>query len=534
MFHPSSNLAQLLAAIAQGSSPLQLYGLSPAALAWSITKLWLELRRPILLTTPTAAQQITFLRDMSFFLAGYDEAAPDNRNVLYAFPHYESLPFVELTPDFQTASSRLEAAYTLSTQAGIPIIVATGIALVQPLPPRDQLAANTEYLVVGEELDRERFLSFLEAGGYSRRPLVEEQGDYSVRGGVIDFFPPLSADPVRLEFWGDNIDSIRHFSASTQRSSKHLEDVIVLPVSEVFLDVPAQKLASHRLRSSKNTRITEYLQRREHFPRIERYLACFYDKTETMWDYLPENCLVVNWDPLNLKQELDTYRANLEQDRQSEEATWPGNWLEGKFPWQTLSCHAVPFGVQDVSEKNVFYFSLQGNQELAASLAAEAVEPGRLTGPLAARMRQWQDSGFQTVLVCRSRSQAERLNLLLGDRQLTAELTANPRWQRPGTIQLTWDGLSAGFQWLAEALIILTEEEVLGAVKEAPKRKTARPLQFFSSLNDLKVGDPIVHLDHGIGLFRGLVKLTLGNEINDFLYLQYLGGDKLYLPVDRL
>ena len=187
----------------------------------------------------------------------------------------------------------------------------------------------------------------------------------------------------------------------------------------------------------------------------------------------------------------------------------PGSWIEARPTlWQTLNCHAVPFGAQDASEKNIFYFSLEGNQELATSLAAEAVEPGRLTGPLAARMRQWQDSGFQVVLVCRSRSQAERLNLLLGDRQVTAELTASPRWQRPGTIQLTWDGLSAGFQWLAEALIILTEEEVLGAVKEAPKRKTARPLQFFTSLNDLRVGDPIVHLDHGIGLFRGLVKLT--------------------------
>ena len=231
---------------------MELYGLSPAALAWSLAKLWIELRRPILVVTPNAAQQISFFRDMSFFLAGYDEAAPDNRkNLLYSFPNYESLPFVELTPDFQTASSRLEAAYTLSTQAGLPIIVATGIALLQPLPPREKLAAVTEYLVVGEEIDRERFLFNLEAGGYSRRPLVEERGDYSVRGGVIDLFPPLSADPIRLEFWGDHVESIRHFSASTQRSSKHLEDIIVLPVSEVFLDPQAQKLASHRLRHCK-------------------------------------------------------------------------------------------------------------------------------------------------------------------------------------------------------------------------------------------------------------------------------------------
>jgi transcription-repair coupling factor (superfamily II helicase) len=457
----------------------------------------------------------------------------ENRDhVLYAFPGYENLPFVELTPDCQTASARLEAAYSLATQASPPIIVATGIALVQPLPPRDRLAAITEYLVVGEELNREKFLLHLEAGGYTRRPLVEERGDYSVRGGVLDFFPPLSPDPIRLEFWGDTVESIRHFNPTTQRSSKHLEDAIVLPVSEVFLDQQSQKLASSRLRSVKSTKVLEYLQRREHFPKIERYLPYFYDKTETLWDYLPENCLVTSWDPLNIRQELEKYREAGDRERQGEEPL-PPDWQEATTRFQSLNCHAVPFAAQDVPEKNVFYFSLAGNQELAASLAA-AAEPGRLTGPLATRLQQWLDSGFQVVLVCRSRSQAERLSLLLKDRQVSSELIPNPRWQRPGTLQLTWDGLSAGFQWLSEALIILTEEEVLGAAKETPKRKSTRPLQFFTSLNDLKVGDPIVHLDQGIGLFRGLIKLTLGNEINDFLYLEYLGGDKLYLPVDRL
>ena len=310
MFHPNSKFAQLLKAVAQGETPLELYGLSPAALAWSLARLWIELRRPILVVTPNATQQTSFFRDMSFFLAGYDDAAPENReHVLYAFPGYENLPFVELTPDFQTASSRLEAAYTLATQASRPIIVATGIALGQPLPPRDRLAAITEYLVVGEELNREKFLLHLEAGGYTRRPLVEERGDYSVRGGVLDFFPPLSPDPIRLEFWGDTVESIRHFNPPTQRSSKHLEDVIVLPVSEVFLDQQSQKLASRRLRSVKNSKVLEYLQRREHFPKIERYLPYFYDKTETLWDYLPENCLVASWDPLNIKQELDKYQG---------------------------------------------------------------------------------------------------------------------------------------------------------------------------------------------------------------------------------
>ncbi|MGQ9921226.1 MAG: transcription-repair coupling factor, partial [Desulfobacca sp.] len=412
-------------------------------------------------------------------------------------------------------------------------IIATALALAQPLPPRERLAAVTDYLVVGMEVDRDKFLTHLQAGGYVRRPLVEERGDYSVRGGVIDFFPPLAPDPIRLEFWGDTVESIRTFHPASQRSAKHLEDVIVLPVSDVYLDTESQRLASHRLRSVKNTRVLEFLQRREHFAGIERYLPYFYEKIETLADYLPEDALLVNWDPLNLRQELAAIlQQNEEVDRGAE--NWLVDWRPALGPRQTLNCHVTPLMDPGATPARVFTFDVKGNAEVAATLAASGSEPGRLLGPLAAQLKEWLASGFQVLLVCRSRSQAERLQLLLADRQVPGELTAPPRWGRPGTLHLTWDGLSAGFQWLGEALIVLTEEEVLGAAKEAPRRKTSRPLQFFTSLNDLQVGDAIVHVDHGIGLYRGLVKLTHGQEINDYLALEYLGGDKLYLPVDRL
>jgi len=229
MSHPHTRFEHLRAAVTQGASPLELYGLSPAAAAWSLARLWFELRRPLVLVTPGAGPQTGFLRDLHFFLAGYQETFhPDDRPTdLYTFPAYENLSFVELTPDLQTASARLETAYALATRTGRPMIVTSGIALAQSLPPRDRLAAVTEYLVVGQELDREKFLGHLAAGGYTRRPLVEEKGDFSVRGGVIDFFPPLSDYPVRLEFWGDTIESIRQFNPASQRSAKHLEDVIV-------------------------------------------------------------------------------------------------------------------------------------------------------------------------------------------------------------------------------------------------------------------------------------------------------------------
>ena len=513
---------------------MELYGLTPSAAAWSLARLWAARRRPILLVTPTASLQTSFFRDLSFFLAAVDQDGQDGRpQNLFTFPGYENLPFVELTPDLQTASARLAAAYALASRSGSPIIIATALALAQPLPPRERLAAVTEYLVVGMELDRDKFLAHLQAGGYARRPLVEERGDYSVRGGVIDFFPPFSPDPIRLEFWGDTVESIRTFNPTSQRSAKHLEDIVVLPVSEVFLDAESQRLASHRLRTVKNARVLEFLQRREHFAGIERYLPYFYEKIETLADYLPDAALLVNWDPLNIRQELD---AALQQD----ETVGRGgenplvDWRPAVGQRQTLNCQVTPFTAGDSSPEHVFAFDIKGNVDVAATLAAAGSEPGRLLRPLAARLQEWLASGFQVVLVCRSRSQAERLRLLLADRQVPGELTEALRWGRPGTLLLTWDGLSAGFQWLAEALIVLTEEEVLGAAQEAPKRKTHPPLQFFTSLNDLQVGDAIVHVDHGIGLYRGLVKLTHGQEINDYLALEYLGGDKLYLPVDRL
>lgn len=534
MSSTNRTVAQLEAALARGETPMELYGLTPSAAAWALAKVWADLRRAILLITPNASLQTSFFRDLVFFLGDADGMQPKGRpRTVFTFPGYESLSFVELTPDLQTASARLEAAYTLASRSGTPIIIATALALAQPLPPRDRLAASTEYIVVGMELAREKFIAHLQAGGYTRRPLVEELGDYSVRGGVIDFFPPLSPAPVRLEFWGDTVESIRHFSPASQRSATHLEDVVVLPVSEVYLDPQTQRLASHRLRSAKSPRVLEFLQRREHFAGIEQYLPYFYDKTETLPDYLPDNALVVLWDPVNIRQEVAAAAKMPDSSGRSQErlqVAWP-NALPRQ---QILNCHVTPFTTFASPPEHHFTFTVTGNVDLAASLASGGSEPGRLLVPLAAQLRDWLTSGFQVVIVCRSRSQAERLHLLLGDRQVNGELTDAPSWSHPGRLYLTWDGLSAGFQWLAEGLIIITEEEVLGAAKEAPRRKTTRPLQFFTSLNDLQVGDAIVHVDHGIGLYRGLVKLTHGQEINDYLTLEYLAGDKLYLPVDRL
>lgn len=532
-------LTKLLEAMAQGVPFLDLYGLSPAAAAYVLARLWAVCQRPLVILTATSAQRETFLRDLAFFL-GLREAQqgnvvnPGQPASLLSFPGHEDLPFKELTLDVRISSARLETAYTLLTQDAARLVVASVPALLQPLPPRDRLGAAVEYVVAGEELDREKFLQRLLAGGYARGPLVEERGDYSVRGGIIDLYPPLYPSPVRLEFWGDEVESIRCFDPATQRSRGALDEVVVLPVNEVILDAATREYAAHRLRVLKDPQVRGYIQQGRHFPGIEKFLGYFYPQPETLWDYLPANTLLVEWDPLNLSQEA---RKLLEiQPRGADDHVRVAfdAFASRRRCFQTLACHEVPGAALPTAEPQTFSFHLEHNRELAATLAA-AAEQGRLIGPLVAQLHQWLESGFQVVMVCRSQSQAARLERLLADQGVTPELRPVPDWDQPGRLQLTWNGLSAGFRFLDQGLILLTAEEILGAEPERrPRSARAQPLQWLASLSDLKVGDPVVHLDHGIGRYRGLVKLTVGEQVNDFLWLEYQGGDKLYLPVDRL
>jgi transcription-repair coupling factor (superfamily II helicase) len=177
---------------------------------------------------------------------------------------------------------------------------------------------------------------------------------------------------------------------------------------------------------------------------------------------------------------------------------------------------------------------VEGNADLAQDLAQAGAEAGRLIPALAARLEEWRRGGFHLILVCLSRHRAERLTQLLQEEKLEAAFTLEPSSEPGAQVEIALGELSGGFRLLAAGLIVLTEDEALGFRPERRRRKESRPPQFLTSLADLEEGDAVVHLDHGIGIYRGLVKLTVAAEVNDFLELEYQGGDRLYLPVDRL
>jgi transcription-repair coupling factor (superfamily II helicase) len=507
-----------------------LQGLTPGAGAYILARLFQHLGRPLLLITPNVNFHEQFFKDLTFFLEKEMVLAtgPDSRMLL--FPAHEVLPFKELSFDAEVNCARMAAAYVALTSREPWFMVAPGLALRQKLPPASRVRELLAYVVAGETLERQQFLQQLQEGGYERRPVVEERGEFSVRGGVIDLFPPLYAQPARLEFWGDEVESIRLFETATQRSRMNLDDLVVLPASEVVLTAPVRERALARRSRRQDPDFWDHVQGTRHFPRIERHLPEFYEQPPTLWDFLPPDTVVVEWDPFTLHQE----RQKLEEAAAQEPQGWLDQtpWEDRRRPFAKIFCPELPWGHAD--QDRDINLPVEKNDHLAAELARRADDAGRLIPALAQRLADWRHSGFHVVLVSLSRHRADRLARLLSEEGLDAAVLATPTWEPQARVDLCVGELTGGFRLLSEGLIILPEDEALGFRPERRRRKDTAPLTDLTSLADLAEGDHVVHLDHGIGVYRGLIKLTVGSEVNDFLELEYQGGDRLYLPVDRL
>ena len=300
----SAGAQRLAVALTREPRQAHLQGLTPGAGAYILARLFQQIHRPVLLLTPNVNFPEQIIKDLTFFLGETEVRATGPGSRVLMFPAHEVLSFRELSFDADVSCARLAAASVALTSREPWFMVAPAVALRQKLPPADRVRDLLAYVVAGESLERSAFLQHLLEGGYERRPVVEERGEFSVRGGVIDLFPPLYPQPVRLEFWGDEVESIRLFDPATQRSQGTLEDLMVLPASEVVLDDAVKERALARRSRRQDPEFWDHVNAGRQFPRIERHLAEFYDRPQTLWDFLPPDTVVVEWDPLILRQEL--------------------------------------------------------------------------------------------------------------------------------------------------------------------------------------------------------------------------------------
>jgi transcription-repair coupling factor (superfamily II helicase) len=540
------SIADLLKTLSEAPGRVNCTGLSGPERAYMLYRLYKALKRPIFALCPGAKEAEALEEDLRFFS---DKAGVP----IVSFPSYDILPFKPLSYRPETSSRRVEALYRMMTASRPPVIITTVFGLLQKVIPKEALSRCCEYVLPGEETDRDDFIRRLIQDGYQETALVEEPGDFAVRGALIDVFPPLHRDPVRIEFFGDAVDSVRSFSAQDQLSRNSLSELTVLPACETVLEITEIENMVGRIRRQgkrlemPGLRMEEVVERvgnQEQFPGIGGLLPLIFSSLGTLFDYIPKDSLPVLVDPGAVEKralemaEIVTknYVSAAEEGHLCvEPESLYLNWSEAESILKGhdhLALKLVPVADGVIHECD---FAVERNDLVTQKLRART-EPEALLRPLADWIEKARKNGLATFFVCRTSKQAKRLDALLGPYGIALgtrdDFPSREAFRQAPTICI--GALSSGFTWVQEGLAVITEDEIFGPKPRLSKVLKSKSDKHWLSFEELKTGDFVVHVDHGVGQYEGLVKLEVGGLTNDFVLLKYRDGDKLYVPVDRM
>ncbi|MGV8073305.1 MAG: transcription-repair coupling factor [Syntrophobacteraceae bacterium] len=548
-----SDSAEIIDFLRESRESVSLRGGHQTALAYLLSQGLRSLKKSFFLVAPTDREAEKFYNAVSFFLGKQTGKpnSPSNSRIRY-FPSRTGHKIQSLGKMENTAR-RIETLYALRTGSGAVVVVTSAPALIERLMPPDVLVNNAEYLVKGEQIDPEGLCRRLTERGYYPVSLVEEYGDFSRRGGVIDIYSPLYRWPVRLEFFGDELESIRFFHPSNQRSMGVLEDVVLLPSSEIVFDSPALKRAQDAVYedvqkelltpSAGNVWLEKFQQGRQ-LGDFEPIFSVFYEKPAIFLDYPDAQTVLVWSDMPQIRREMEERYWDVCRD--IKETSSPHEWkrppAELFLSPEELITQAEryrqvwvnPLDERDESSK-CFDLGAHGLEDLALTVSTYKSRE-RLLEPLAQQFRKWTMDGVSPFLVCRHKEQAKRLVELLqgyGIDSLPSDLAFGEESHRSPVLKLITGELEKGFFWPKEKIAVICEEEIFGR-KSRPRSKKSATGLFLNSFQDLHLGDLVVHIDHGIGVYKELMHLSIRNIESDFLLLEYQDGDKLYVPVDKL
>jgi transcription-repair coupling factor (superfamily II helicase) len=465
------------------------------------------------------------------------------------YPSWDCLPYDRLSPTVGVSARRMATLARLARQTDdVPLLVVTTVAAAtQRTPARDITSGAGFSARVGHELDTTALEAYFARNGYVRASTVSDRGEYAVRGGVIDVFPPGFEEPVRLDLFGAELESIRAFDPETQRSTRQLTSVELTPVSEALLDAAAIS----RFR-------TGYLQRfgapgddplyaaisdgarRQGF---EHFLPLFYERLDTLFDYLPdtapvfldhqvENARAERWDLIADAWETraeaakakggQAYRALAPDLLYLDAAAWHGA-LAGR-PVRRFS----PFAVEEVAGQTAG----RPGRSFAAERAQDSVN---LFEAVARHAEALQAEGRNVVFASWSEGSSERLAAMLSDHGLEPVVAVRD-WQdvlaAPSHLYLR-AVLPVEHGFVADGFAVISETDILGDRLARPRKKR-RASNFLAEASALTTGDLVVHLDHGIGRYEGLRTLDIQEAPHDCLEILYAGESKLFLPVENI
>jgi transcription-repair coupling factor (superfamily II helicase) len=520
--------------------------------------------------------------DVSFLLGERtsDEAEQKGADafgkVLLFLPN-EASPYADVNPDRRGAELRLATLFHLAVELPWTVLVCPVTALSRKVLPRDEVLEHAELVVVEQEINRDQLVARLARIGYVRSPLVEDPGTFAVRGALLDIWAPSAPEPVRVELYGDLVMSIKAFDPDDQRTLRDVREVWISPAREAILTSENVERARERVRaacdavdlpSTKARALVDDVVSGRPFFGAEGFLPAYIDLAP-LAEYLPDDAVFVLEDPAALTRSLrdELGRAGQDAAHKDREPHFPlaafydpEPSVAGLLGARTvLALHrtgiegepADPASIERFEQVPADTASLAAHDQSDLERAIKAARASRgKTGaldPLVRRVDAWQQAGMRVVIAARAETQVERLVTLLRHRDLAvkARLGAfdpavldddTPGVQKSALVVV--GALARGVVAPAERIALVTEEEIFGsrAHRRAARAQsgTNKSRAFLEDLRSLAAGDFVVHVEHGIGRYLGLVHKQVGSLTIDLLAVEYAGGDKLYLPVYRL
>ncbi|MBU1429333.1 transcription-repair coupling factor [Myxococcota bacterium] len=552
----------LLAAARAGQRRIEVEGLSLDLFAYVAAALGAALARPIEIITPQPGEARRLAADLRFF-------APPSARVDAPTPILAD-PYGHLSPDRGAVRAWMGVLARWAWGDTAAFTVFDAASTLRRVVPAGIIVERSALIARHSALDREALLRALADGGYHAVSVVEDPGTFAVRGGVIDVFPATEARPLRIELWGDEVESIDAFDPETQRrQGSPRRELIIAPAREELLIEPYREQAEAALRDAgaevglptrKLSPMINDLRAGIPFMGVEALRPAFYQGLSSLDEALPSQRLTLIYDPLAVGEQIGAYwealtrgRAEaLEAGRPSlppeAHALSPAAWrarLEGRTLIQAHTLTVVDeLGVvEGAQDRAALRFEVPNHQDLIHELSLRRGESSPLE-PLLRRARDWVEGGARVLIVSPQRAQLERLGRLLrgygvpvaeGGEGGALKALRPPAVGEAGVVLLEGH-VSGGFRLLDHGLALITEGEIFGA-KAPPRRRAARQDEanpFIQSFRELEPGDHVVHADHGIGIYEGLKKLIIGGAESDFLIIHFAGKDTLYLPVYKL
>jgi len=491
------------------------------------------------------ARMAALARSLTFF-------APEIE--VLEFPAWDCLPYDRASPHAAVVALRMTALARLARVKGRdqPAVLLTTVnAALQRVPPRETLARQSLSAAAGNLLAMSGVIQWLELNGFSRAGTVREPGDYAVRGGIIDLFAPGIGDPVRLDFFGDTLESIRSFDPETQRTNNDLRTLDLVPIAEFQLTTETIRLFRTGYvaafgAAGPDDMLYEAVSEGRRAAGVEHWLPLFHRQLETLFDYLAGTPVAI--EPLaeeaaheRLAQIADYYQARKDAlDQAGGGAPYkplpPDRLYLAEAEWRerldrSALARLSPFAVEGAAN------AIEIGAHAGHNFSAERNESGtNVFDAVRTHVEALQAGGKRVVIAMWSEGSRERMAHVLAEHGLLnlAPVASWPQAQalsRP-QVALAVLGIDSGFETADTALI--TEAEILGERLVRPRRQSKRAENFIAEVTSLAAGDVVVHVDHGIGRFVGLRAIEAAGAPHDCLEIHYAGGDKLFLPVENI